>query len=92
GWAGHEHQWRGNYEEQARRESDLEILFTSTDPLMTDLLLEKYHIAYVYIGPLERQKYPQEALDKFTTRYPVVYQNSGVAIYRVDGEPEHSGE
>ena len=82
GWSGHEYQWRGNYDEQARREQDLETLFTTNDPTLTRALLERYEVVYIYIGPTERNRYPAEGLEKFEA-FPVVYRNEGVVIYRV---------
>ncbi|MEA3397441.1 MAG: DUF2298 domain-containing protein, partial [Chloroflexota bacterium] len=65
GWSGHEYQWRGSYEEQARREQDIQQLFTTSDLALTRALLERYEIVYVYVGPVERQRYPVEGLEKF---------------------------
>jgi len=84
GWAGHEHQWRGNYDEQARREPDIEALYTSVDPDEALTLLDKYGISYVYIGPLERRRYPPAGLAKFAGLMDVVYDSGTVTIYRVD--------
>jgi len=84
GWAGHEHQWRGSYDEQARREPDIETLYTSVD-LGNEVLplLDKYGISYVYVGPLERKRYPAAGLAKFAGALDVVYDADGVTIYRV---------
>jgi YYY domain-containing protein len=84
GWAGHERQWRGTYEEQARREADIEALFLSPDPEVTRTLLDRYDVRYIYVGPVERSRYPQESLAKFAALFPVAYANEGVTIYRVD--------
>ncbi|MFN2108076.1 MAG: DUF2298 domain-containing protein, partial [Anaerolineae bacterium] len=65
GWAGHERQWRGNYDEPARRGVDLETLFTTLDPAEAQPILERYNVSYIYIGPVERQRYPAEGLEKF---------------------------
>jgi YYY domain-containing protein len=88
GWAGHEHQWRGNYDEQARREPDVETLYTSVDPDEVLTLLDKYDISYVYVGPLERGRYPPAGLAKFAGLMETVYQGGAVTIYRrmTDGE------
>ena len=83
GWAGHERQWRGTYDEQARREADLEQLFTTIDPAQTEELLRRYDVAYVYVGPTERARYPADGLEKFAELYPAVYKSGGVTIYRV---------
>jgi len=82
GWGGHEHQWRGNYDEPARREPDIEALYTTTDPAETLTLLDRYGIRYVYVGPLERTRYPPAGLAKFDSLLETVYDAAGVTIYR----------
>ena len=81
GWAGHEHQWRGNYDEQGRREPDVETLYTSVDPDQVLALVDKYDISYVYVGPVERARYPASGLAKFAGLMRVVYQTPEVTIY-----------
>jgi len=81
GWGGHEHQWRGSYEEQARREPDIERLYNSVDPGEVLALLERYGVRYVYVGPLERQRYSPSGLAKFAGLLDVVYEADGVTIY-----------
>jgi len=84
GWGGHEHQWRGTYEEPSRREPDIEALYTSLDLGETERLLEEYDIEYVYLGPLEVTKYDLGGamMDKWAAIMDVVYQQGGVTIYR----------
>ncbi|MCX7683070.1 MAG: DUF2298 domain-containing protein, partial [Anaerolineae bacterium] len=84
GWGGHEHQWRGDYEEQARREPEIETLYTSTNLEEIKRLLEKYNIRYVYVGPLERARYPAAGLAKFDLLLRRVYESDGVVIYERD--------
>jgi len=86
GWAGHEHQWRGNYDEQARREPDIETLYTSVDLDEVLSLLDKYDTSYVYVGPLERARYPAAGLAKFAGLLDVVYDTGAVTIYRVNND------
>ena len=81
GWAGHEHQWRGRYDEQALREPDIETLYTSVSPDKVLDLLEKYSISYVYVGPLEKARYPAAGLAKFAGLVDVVYDAGAVTIY-----------
>ncbi len=83
GWGGHQSQWRGNYDEPAQREAALEALFTTTDEAAMRALLTQYEIAYVYVGPLERARYPEEGLAKFAVFFPAIYQNAGVTIFQV---------
>ena len=82
GWAGHEHQWRGNYDEQAHREPDIETLYTSVDLDEVLTLLDKYGISYVYVGPVERMRYPAAGLAKFAQLMEIVYDTRTVTIYR----------
>jgi YYY domain-containing protein len=83
GWGGHQLQWRGNYEEPGRREPDIETIYTSPDPERTRALLDEYDIAYVYVGPLERDTYRlgRPVLDKLESLMDVVYQEGEVTIY-----------
>jgi YYY domain-containing protein len=82
GWGGHQHQWRGTYEEPGKREPDIEILYTTTDPEETLTLLDRYGITYVYIGPVEQSRYPEAGLAKFAGLLDVVYNAEGATIYR----------
>ncbi len=82
GWSFHEYQWRGSYDEPARREPDIDILYNSVDPAQTLTLLNKYDITYVYVGPLERERYSPSGLAKFDRLMDVVYQQGGVTIYK----------
>ncbi|MEA3339663.1 MAG: DUF2298 domain-containing protein [Chloroflexota bacterium] len=84
GWGGHEHQWRGNYDEQALREPDIETLYTSTNPGQVLTLMDKYGISYVYVGPLERARYPAAGLKKFSQLMKIVYDTGSVTIYRYE--------
>ena len=83
GWAGHEGQWRGSYEVQSAREPDIDLIYNTLDPEAASALLDKYEVAYVYVGPLERSQYDPRGLDKFEQFLDVVYRNEGVTIYRV---------
>jgi YYY domain-containing protein len=83
GWAGHEGQWRGNYEVQGAREPDIATIYNTLDIEQALTLLDKYGITYVYVGPLERSEYDPRGLDKFGRFMETVYQNDGVVIYKI---------
>jgi YYY domain-containing protein len=82
GWGGHEHQWRGNYDEQARREPDIEAIYTSPNVKEVAALLDRYNVKYVYVGPVERARYPAAGLARFDRLLKRVYENAGVVIYQ----------
>jgi uncharacterized membrane protein len=81
GWAGHEQQWRGQYDEQSVREPVIDALFTSVDPPEILGLLDEYQIRYVYVGPLEKARYPSAGLAKFAALMDPVYDTGAVTIY-----------
>lgn len=83
GWAGHQRQWRGNYDEPALRQQDLETLFTTLDQTEAQVILARYDVAYIYVGAVERERYPVEGLAKFAAMFPAVYTNDEVTIYGV---------
>jgi YYY domain-containing protein len=83
GWAGHEGQWRGNYDVQSAREPDIAAIYNTFDPQEALAILDKYGITYVYVGPLERSTYDPRGLEKLPVLMDVVYQQDGVTIYRV---------
>jgi YYY domain-containing protein len=82
GWAGHEHQWRGDYAEQARREEDIQTLYSAGSVSEVQFLLDEYDITYVYVGPLERERYPAAGLRKFRGQLRAVYDVGAVTIYQ----------
>jgi YYY domain-containing protein len=91
GWSGHEYQWRvvwitkslQNYTEFQRRALDVDQIYTSTDPLTVLSLMKNDHVQYLYIGALERTKYPQADLNRYSSFMQVVYNADGVTIYKV---------
>jgi YYY domain-containing protein len=93
GWAGHEHQWRGNTLEQDKRLPVIQELCSTTDAQRTLTLLYEYDITYVYVGPLERTKCPAAGLQKFERLMDTVYDRDQVTIYQRRDVPEgYAGE
>jgi len=80
GWEGHEQQWRpNNLDEIAERVEDIDRIYNDADTT----LLEKYDISYIYVGKLERDKYPEESLNKLDILFDLVYNTSVAKIYKV---------
>ncbi|PLS81616.1 MAG: hypothetical protein CYG59_05560 [Chloroflexi bacterium] len=71
------------------RERDVQELFNTADQATAAGLLAKYHVTYVYIGPVERAVYDPAGIAKFDAMHgtvlDLVYENGGVRIYRVNG-------
>jgi uncharacterized membrane protein len=64
GWAVHESQWRGSYEEQGKREPDIATIYTTSDSNLTRELLKKWHVDYVIFGPTEHSYIQRLCLDQ----------------------------
>lgn len=83
GWMVHEWLWRGTYSIVPGRVADVKNLYESTDLAQTKSLLQKYHVQYVYVGSMERTKYPLLDEEKFNTLGKVVYASGSVKIYKI---------
>lgn len=83
GWVNHESGWRNSWREPQERDKDAKTLYTTTDQNLALYLIRKYGIEYVYIGALERARFPKEGLDKFAGMGRTVYQKGPVEIVRV---------
>jgi YYY domain-containing protein len=98
GWAIHESQWRGNYEEQGKREPDIAAIYSSHDGSFALELLHKWNVDYVILGWSE-QNYIQQlcsdqarrcnltsAMRKFGLVLNPVFSQGLVTIYAVPGK------
>lgn len=85
GWDYHEQQWRGTFEEAARRKPDLETIFKSNDQRQVLSTLATYRASYVFVGQTERDTYGRQGanLDRFGQFMDVAFRQGGVTIYRV---------
>jgi uncharacterized membrane protein len=84
GWDFHEYQWRGNSTEANIRRPDILQIYQSADPQEVLTLLDKYNVEYVYLGPVERDKFDVqpntgERLGRFLDK---VYEGGAVSIFR----------
>jgi len=80
GWPGHELQWRGGIEEMGSREQDIRGLYSTSDWIRSQEILDAYNIRYIYLGQLERATYSVNET-KFSKNLPVIFQNEEVIIY-----------
>jgi len=80
GWF-HEEQYRGEQPYDARLE-DVETMFTG-DPDEQLSLLATYDVEYVYVGPIERDAYPEMTVTELRA-VTVEKRFEGTTVYRVD--------
>ncbi|MFB6269712.1 MAG: DUF2298 domain-containing protein, partial [Halobacterium sp.] len=81
GWF-HETGYRGDAP-YYQRVSDVNIIYETTDARSRAVLLDKHDVQYVWVGPLEREKYDVAQMGD-DPGIEAVYQNEQVTIYRVD--------
>jgi uncharacterized membrane protein len=88
GWKGHEDQWRGgDCTPCIGRFEDVEALYRTADTAQMRQIFDKYTVSFVYVGPLERDRYGADGgLAKFT-ELPVAFESESgaVTIYRARG-------
>ncbi|MEZ4505772.1 MAG: DUF2298 domain-containing protein [Thermomicrobiales bacterium] len=89
GWDWHQSQQRPGYGELiTKRRADVDAMFDpARDFASIRPLLDKYHVQYIYIGPLERIYYGDDGVAKFEQAaseglLDTVYDQNGVTIYR----------
>lgn len=80
GWYVHEWLWRGGHAGEDKRLEDIQTIYTSTDADEIRRLIKKYDIHYIYIGNLERQKYP-DLQDKVLQSIGETVYSDGVSTY-----------
>ena len=95
GWAVHESQWRGNYDEQGLREPDIATIFSTSDAQTALDLLHKWNVSFVILGSPEltyiqdlcsqpeRACTMNTALRKFDWALQPVFSSGQVTVYKV---------
>ena len=48
-------------------------------------IIQRYKIEYVFVGSMEKSKFPHESLIKFKGPLETFYEDSGTVIYKVKG-------
>jgi len=88
GWSWHQRQQHAALPPSVvtDRERDVEAIYSEPSAAAVLPLLDRYHVEYIYVGPLERIVYPTEGLAKFEAEadwFRQVYENPAVRIFRV---------
>ena len=83
GWANHEFGYRGKLSstEIKQRTVDADNIYQGNQVIE---LIKKYNIEYIYIGRLEKEKYPNNEFEHFEKIADLVYSNEDVKIYKVN--------
>ena len=76
----------GNYHNRAdyrTRVSDVGIIYETTDAVSRSILLQKHDVEYVWVGPVERNRYLVQ-VNADEPGISVAYENDGVTVYAVN--------
>ncbi len=84
GWTVHEWLWRGTYEIPAPRIEEVKQIYELEDIPSTQSLLKKYKVEYIYVGNLEREKYPNIFEEKLKKIGRIVFEEENTIIYKVN--------
>jgi YYY domain-containing protein len=87
GWDWHETQQRGVFAagQIEKRAADVTEMYSNASLDLVLPLLREYHVRYIYVGPFERETYPEQGLAKFENGpgLSLVYDRDGVKIWEV---------
>ncbi len=85
GWWVHEWLWRGTADAVGARIPEINEIYESTDIGRTKQLLQKYHVQYVVVSTMERQKYSRLQEDKFSAlgKKVVTSKNGSGVLYQL---------
>ncbi|PIP74286.1 MAG: hypothetical protein CO135_00690 [Candidatus Levybacteria bacterium CG_4_9_14_3_um_filter_35_16] len=83
GWTVHEWLWRGTYDIPAPRINEVKTLYETSDTKITNAIIKKYNVKFIYIGKLEKQKYSKLNETKFKKIGKIIFSNSGTKIYKI---------
>jgi YYY domain-containing protein len=90
GWNWHQRQQRAAADDQEvwTRADEIARMYNDPIPALMEPLLDKYHVRYIIVGPLERAYYEPTGLMKFEQMVDegtlrVAFRNEGVTIYEV---------
>jgi YYY domain-containing protein len=84
GWTVHEWLWRGTYDIPAPRIDEVKAIYENADRERTIQILKKYNVALIYVGNLEREKYPNLIESKFNTLGEVIFEIGKTKIYKIE--------
>lgn len=85
GWPVHEWLWRGSYDVVAPRREEVREIYESQNLGLTKSILDKYHVRFIMVGTLERQKYATSLEEgKFKELGKIVFRFGRTTIYEVE--------
>ena len=83
GWRVHEWLWRGDVETFDERVTDVDMIYTAEDADLARELLARYGVKYIYVGSLERERYPDINEELLQSLGEVVFRDGDTYVIEV---------
>lgn len=83
GWPVHEWLWRGSYDEAGKRIPEVQTLYETENIEEAKNIIRKYNISLIFVGALEKEKYPQLNIEKFNQLGNIVFESGETKIYKI---------
>lgn len=83
GWYVHEWLWRNDVADLNAKADEIETIYTSTNAVEVQMLVEKYDISYIFVGSCEREKYADLNNEVLQSLGEIVYQDPDYETYIV---------
>lgn len=86
GWLVHEWLWRRGFDQPGQRAAEVEKIYQGESDEEAERLLKKYQVEYVFVGELEREKYPRLKEERFSDWGKLVFSSGRTKIYQLEWE------
>jgi len=83
GWLVHEWLWRGGFDQPGARGEEVDAVYQGDDEVKAQSVLKKYNVQYVFVGALEKEKYPNLKEDRFEILGKKVFEQGETRIYQL---------
>ncbi|MFZ5376690.1 MAG: DUF2298 domain-containing protein [Patescibacteria group bacterium] len=83
GWRVHEWLWRGGYDEVGERAEQVRVVYEEPESLLSQEIIAKYWVQYIFIGEKERQAYADLDEQKLLQLGNVVFSEGQTIIIKL---------
>lgn len=83
GWTVHEWLWRGEYSIPEPRINEVKEVYEGTSQNSRNIV-NKYNAEYIFVGSLEREKYPSLNENKFLEFSTPIFESGETTIYKIN--------
>ena len=88
GWYTHEWLWRQDTDDLNEKAAQIQTIYTSADEAQVRSLLEEFRVSYIFIGQMEREKYPELNETLLRSLGTAVFDDEALIIQLTPAEDE----